>query len=98
MKPIFKTWYNTCTVRYRTPQSGYLIDKGGLNADDLVDKPIFKPVEIVDDEIEDGESGEFKQVMSLNSTDQTERIEVPKIDDYKKAIFVHDFAMVRHDF
>ncbi len=76
------------------PETRFLIDKGGLNANDLVDKPIFKPAEITDDEVDDGDSGEFKQVMSLNSTDQTERIEVPNIDNYKKAVFIHDFVMV----
>lgn len=88
-----RTWYNTCSVRYRAPETRFLIDKGGLNANDLADKPIFKPVEVADDEVEDGDSGEFKQVMSLNSTDQTERIEVPNIDNYKKAVFIHDFVM-----
>lgn len=84
----------SCSVRYRSQQRPYLIDKGGLNADDVLDKPIFKPKETLDDgDDDDGsvEVGELKQNISLNMTSQTEEIIVPNSLNYKKAIFFHDF-------
>ena len=90
-----------CSVRYRPPERRYLIDNGGLYADDVVNKPVFNPKETNDDD-DDGENndnsvevGELKQQISLNLTSQTEEITVPSILNYKKATFVHDFIRVR---
>ncbi len=68
-----------------------------MYADDVLDKPIFKPKETLDDgDDDDGsvEVGQFKQHMSLNMTSQTEEIIVPNSLNYKKAIFFHDFIGV----
>ncbi len=73
-----------------------MIDNGGLYASDVVDKPIFKPKEVLSDENEEDlvEIGELKQEISLNLTSQFEEITVPDNSIYKKATFVHDFLKV----
>ena len=74
-----------------------MIDKGGLYADDFLDKPIFKPKETLNDDDDDEglfEVGELKQEILLNMTSQTEEITVPNNMNYKKATFIHDFIRV----
>ncbi len=68
-----------------------------MYADDVLDKPIFKPKETLDDgDDDDGsvEVGQLKQGISLNMTSQTEEIIVPNSLNYKKATFIHDFSRV----